>query len=180
MYTADEDGILIPSLPFPKNCFKKEEGGHTFTQRLILEFGYFDEAIYTIKDEDFIYKGKLYPSLKGLYMTMGDYVEYDFANTHFLNYGLWNRLCKNNLFKAHIKSWREELELKMRSEALRSIIDISRTPKGFAAAKFLMDRGFAPNKRGRPSKEDVERETKAQAALHEDFSNDFKIVSSMK
>jgi hypothetical protein len=56
--------------------------GRPLTQALFLEVNYNPEsAVYTRKDYDHEYKGKVYPSLKRLYLQMEDVVEYEFANT---------------------------------------------------------------------------------------------------
>ena len=50
------------------------------TQSLFLELGYTDFAIFTLKEDDYVYNDKTYISLKKLYLEMEDPTEYDFAN----------------------------------------------------------------------------------------------------
>ena len=149
----------------------KDSMGRPLTQGLFLEIGYNTEfAIYTLKEEDFEYEGKVYPSLKRLYLEMSDPIEYDFATTHLGSWEQWQRISNNKVLKKHVDSWRKELELKIRSQAVAEVIKFSRTDKGFQAAKWLADKGF--DKRvGRPSKEAIEEEKRFQARIHEEYDD---------
>jgi len=147
--------------------------GRPLTQSLFLEVGYNTEfAVYTQKDEDYEYKGKVYPSLKRLYLEHEDPTEYDFACTYLLGWEQWQRICANKVFTKMVEKWRVELELKIRSQAVRDIIDQAQSEKGFQAAKWLADRGWDKRAAGRPTKEDVERETKIQADIAEEYEAD--------
>ena len=53
--------------------------GKPLTQSLFLEIGYTDFSVYTLKDQDYEYNDKVYPSLKRLYLEMEDPTEYEFA-----------------------------------------------------------------------------------------------------
>lgn len=146
-------------------------GGKPLTQSLFLEIGYTEQSVYTLKDEDHFYEGRLYPSLKRLYLEMADLTEYEFANTYLLNWRHWKRLCENKLIRKYIDEWREELELKMRSKGVKEAIKAAEQG-GFQAAKWLADRGWAQRAAGRPSKEEIEREKKFQARTADEFSAD--------
>ena len=56
--------------------------GRPITQSLFLEIGYTEHAVYTLKDDDYEYNGKVYPSLKKAYLELEDTTEYDFANQY--------------------------------------------------------------------------------------------------
>jgi hypothetical protein len=147
--------------------------GRPLTQSLFLEVGYnTDFAVYTQKDEDYTYKGKLYLSLKRLYLEHEDPTEYDFATTHLLGWQHWQRIVRNKVFAKMVEEWREELELKLRSQAFREILDQSSTDKGFQAAKWIADKGWNKRAAGRPSNEDIARETKIQANINEEYNAD--------
>lgn len=146
--------------------------GVPLTQGLFLEIGYPDSAIFTLKDDDYEYKGCLYLSLKKLYLEMEDVGEYEFATTHLLGWSHWQRLCGNKQLLEHIEVWRYELELKLRSKAIKEIMLKASTEKGINAAKWIAERGWDKRQAGRPSKAEVERETKVQADLHQLFSDD--------
>lgn len=150
----------------------KDSGGRPITQSLFLEIGYSESAYYTLKDEDYEYKGKVYPSLKRLFLEHEDPHEYDFACTYLLGWQHWQRLCNNRQIRKHIDEWRIELDLKIRSQALRDIIDMSADDKGFQAAKYLADKGWDKVGAGRPKKDTSEHDARVQERLEEDFSAD--------
>lgn len=148
-----------------------DSGGKPLTQSIFLEVGYSDQAVYTLKEEDHEYKGKLYPSLKRLYLEMADVTEYEFANTYLLGWRHWKRLCENKLLRKYIDEWREELELKMRAKGVKEAIRAAEAG-GFQAAKWLSDKGWDQRGAGRPSKAEVEREKKFQARVTDEYGAD--------
>lgn len=152
----------------------KDSRGRPLTQSLFLEMGYnTDLAVYTLDDEDKVYKGKTYPSLKRLYLEMADPVEYNFATEHLAGWNQWQRICNNKLTGKHVEEWRIELELKMRSDAIQEIVEISTTEKGFQAAKFIAKKEWEGGSVGRPKKKvDEEREKIINEKLEDEFSAD--------
>lgn len=146
--------------------------GKPITQSMFLEIGYTDSAIYTFKDEDYEYKGKYYPSLKRLYLELEDPTEYEFANTYLLGWKHWRRLCENKLIRKQIDEWREELELRLRSKGVKEMIALASSDKGYQAAKWLVDRGWDVRGKGRPSKDEIEREKKFQSRVADEYSGD--------
>jgi len=149
--------------------------GRPITQSLFIETSYDPEvAVYSLKDYDFEYEGVLFPSLKRLYLQMEDVVEYEFATTYLLSWTQWQRICSNKLFKSNIEAWREELELKIRSQAVRDIIDMTADEKSFQAAKWLADKGWDKRKAGRPSKEELAHEKKVQSTLDDKYGADIQ------
>lgn len=147
---------------------------NVLTQGLFLEIGYNPEqAVYTLKDWDWNYEGVWYPSLKRLYLEHEDIVEYDFANTYLLGWKHWQRLCNNRILRKHIEEWRFELELKLRSQAIKQIVDMSvDEQKGFQAAKYIANKEWSKNGVGRPKKDTSEFDLKQEAKLNEEFSED--------
>lgn len=148
--------------------------GNFITQGLFLEHAYDTErAVYTLKDEDYEYKGVIYPSLKRIYLDMEDLGEYEFASAALLGWKHWQRICSNKLFTALIDEWRAELEVKMRGKAIATIAREATAGgrSALQAAKWLADRGWE-KKVGRPSKADVQRETEIQAGIASEYSAD--------
>lgn len=152
----------------------KSSNGIPLTQSLFLEIGYTDYAVYTLKDEDYEYKGKVYPSLKKLFIEMEDVGEYLFACKYLLGWDHWQRLCSNKQVAEHIEKWRYELELKLRSKAIMEIKNKSKFEKGINASKWLAEKGWDKRKAGRPTKEDIQKETRIQADLDRQFQEDLK------
>ncbi len=127
-----------------------------FTQSLFLEHGYdVEKAMYTFKPYDYEYKGKVYPSLRRLYVKMADPTEYLFANKYLGGWDHWQRIKANKALYEEIKHWEEELEIKLRALGVKNVIDMS--GGNFTAAKWVAD-GHWNVRRGRPSKEERERE----------------------
>lgn len=149
--------------------------GRPLTQSLFLEIGYSDYAVYTLKEWDYEYKGKVYPSLKSLYLKEEDPTEYNFATRHLLGWNHWKRLCENKQLAVHINEWREELELKIRSQAVRDMMNLCASESGnFSAAKFLADRGWDKRAAGRPSKKEREQHLRIEERLSAEFEDDLK------
>ena len=157
-----------------KSLFK-DTNGNPMTQSLFLELGYGDYAVYTLKDQDYEYKGKLYPSLKRLYLEEEDPTEYIFAERHLLGYQHWKRICANKVLSRYIEPWREELEIKLRAMAVRALRDMSQSENGnFQASKFLADRGWDKNAVGRPSKRELEKRAAIGQRVEDEFNADIK------
>jgi hypothetical protein len=152
----------------------RDDRGHPLTQSLFLEIGYNTQfAVYTLKEEDFEYEGKVYPSLKRLYLECEDPTEYNFAKTYLLSWSHWKRLLENKALKKYFDEWRDELEYKLRSQAIRDIIGMSANESGgFQAAKWLADRGWDKRAAGRPSKKEKEAEDNINNRLAEEFKAD--------
>ena len=71
------------------------------------------------------------------------------------------------------------MELKIRAEALNAIIAESRSDSksAYQAAKFLVERGWAPkNEKGRPTKEDVKLEANRIAEIHNTIQDDLERI----
>lgn len=151
----------------------KDSQGRPLTQSLFLEIGYeTDKAVYTLKDEDHMYEGNVYPSLKRLYLEMEDIIEYDFAREYLLGWQHWQRLNRNKALAQHFAEWREELELSIRSQQVKNIIDLTATGDSFQASKWLADRGWDKKAVGRPSKAEKAREERMNKRLEDEFSAD--------
>ena len=120
--------------------------------------------------------GKMLPSLKRIYMECSDPTEYQVAMTVFGSLRFWQRQCGNKEIMKFVTEWRDELEIKLRSEAFKSIYETAMEggPKSVSAAKSVMDKGWMEKRTGagRPSKEEVARELKIQAAIKDDFESD--------
>lgn len=157
-----------------------DSSGRPLTQSLFLEIGYSDYAVYTLKEQDYEYKGKVYPSLKALYLKEEDPTEYSFATKHLLGWQHWKRLCENKAISKHIEEWREELELKIRSQAVRDMVNMCASENGnYSAAKFLADRGWDKRAAGRPSKKDKEAHLRMEERLADEFEADLKRLTGV-
>lgn len=145
--------------------------GRSLTQSLFLEIGYSPAAVFTLKEDHYMYNGKLMYSLKKLYLEKGDPTEYEFACQYLLNWKQWRRMNENKILRKHFDEWREELEYAMRCKGVKAII-ASANGGNFQSAKFLVDKGWDKRQAGRPSKAEVEREKQFNARVAEDYSAD--------
>lgn len=151
----------------------KDTMGRPLTQGLFLEFNYDTTyAVYSLLDEDNDFRGTLYPSLKKLYLAEDDPTEYTFAKKHLLGWKHWQRMNENKMLKEHFDEWREELEIKLRSDAIRTIIDMTADGSNYQAAKFMADRGWDKRGAGRPSKSEIDRSKRVNERISNDFDLD--------
>lgn len=149
-----------------------DEMGRYITQSLFLEINYTDLAVYTLKDEHYEYNGKLYPSIKRLYLECEDPTEYEFANTYLCGWKHWQRLLDNKAIRKHIEEWREELEYKLRAKGIKRIVAEVNGANGMQASKWLADRGWSTRSAGRPSKAEIEREKEFASRVQDEFTAD--------
>lgn len=147
--------------------------GRPLTQGLFLELNYdTDYAVFTFNDNDKIYKGIKYPSLKKLFLDCEDPTEYEFATKYLLGWKHWIRMNENKMLKEHFDEWREEFEIKTRSEAIRSIVDMTAEGTNFQAAKWLADKGWDKRPAGRPSKAEIDRQKRIDNKIENEFAED--------
>lgn len=113
------------------------------------------------------------------YMRYMDPTEYYFATKVVGSWPQWEEFVKANT--SLVSLWRRELEAKIKSMCLSSIIETSRgeTRDSLQAAKFLLDAPWIKeeSKRGRPSKEDIEMETKQIASDILRVQEDYKRIN---
>lgn len=142
-------------------------------------------AIYTITDKDkhILCNDpvgvKTYPSLYRLYMECADPTEYEFAKAHLAGWQHWLMISNSSWFKEYADIWREELEIRIRSQAVRQIELEARTggKNTFQASKYLADAGWAPrgskiNPVGRPTQERIKKEAERLNQLELDIIDD--------
>jgi hypothetical protein len=153
----------------------RDERGNLITQSLFLETVYDTEkAIYTLSDEDKEYKGRIYPSARRLYLETMDPTEYKFARKYFASKAHWDRIVANKIFTDQVAEWREELEVKIRSEALSTAIAMAKD--NFNAAKWIADGSWKGAKPGRPKKEDAQQERRIRERAVDEVKHDAERV----
>lgn len=147
--------------------------GRFLTQSLFLEQAYdVNIAVYTLKDDDYEYKGKMFPSLKKLYLSMEDPIEYEFATTHLAGWDQWERICDNKLFTSLINGWRKELELKLMSRGFKQMV--KKAEGSPMAARWLSERGWAAPKGKSKSKAQKDKDKKIQRQISDTYANDLE------
>ncbi len=156
----------------------RDDRGRPITQSLFLEIGYTDFAVFTLKEDDYEYKGKVYPSLKKLYLEFEDPTEYAFATKYLLGWQHWKKMLGNKQIASEVDEWREELELKLRSQAVKDMIDQSAEGGSFQASKWLVDRGWDKRPAGRPSKAEQKKEQRLKERVDNEFGADILRLKS--
>lgn len=93
--------------------------------------------------------------MKTIYMEARDPTEYKPAMLLFADWAHWLAFRNHHIYKPIIDEWKAELEVMLKSEMVANTIELAKSPGGFAAAKWLHDKGFDadPAKRGRPAKD---------------------------
>ena len=130
-------------------------------------------AVYVLRStEDIEYEGKIYYSLYRLYMLERDVTEYAVAMKYFLSWEHWKILRNNATFSPYFDKWHEELEMMLRSEAIKQAVN-SADGGNFNAAKWISDKGWEM-RRGRPTKKERAKRLAQDEKLSEQFDNDFE------
>lgn len=105
------------------------------------------------------------------FMECGDILGIDFADQHLGGFQHWKNINASPVLQPIIADWVEELEVRIRSKQIKRIDELAADGQ-FQAAKFLADRGWEKRAAGKPSKEEVARETKVQVKMKDSFSAD--------
>lgn len=122
--------------------------GHSRIKSLFLELSYDNSQfhLFTLKDDDVVYKDKKLLSIKRLYLQYvpEDPTEYTFAMAVFGTWDLWDTIRRNSQVRRYYNKWKEEAEVKIKSEAIRSIAEEMKQggKSSFTAAKLLLERGW--------------------------------------
>ncbi len=115
---------------------------------------------YSLHDQE--WKG--YPSMREMYLSCNDITEYEQAIYLLGSWDHWQALVKSNTLAPYLPKWREELEAKVRSQAIKKLMDSDRTD----AAKWIAERKW-DIKRGRPTNAEIEKERRIQANIKSDI-----------
>lgn len=136
-----------------------------------------ENVIYSLSRED----KDPYKSLYKLYMAMEDITEYEFANTYFESWEHWQSIANASWMKEHLSKWRSELEIKLKSIAVKEMIKEATLggKNAFQALKWIIDKGWVERTnqgpgRGRPSKEEIRRAAVEAAFSDNQIQEDLK------
>lgn len=154
--------------------FKNSSGTH-YLKALFYEIALEpnrDYVLYTLKQED--HNG--YPSIHRLFVEANDPTEYEFAKKYFASWSHWKMVRECSWFKANYEAMKEELEMKIKADALRHLRNARNDPKNAVQVnKYLLAGGWADktDTRGRPSKarikEEADKLVKENDVVNEDF-----------
>lgn len=165
---------------FPKNISSPTKG-YRLTRKLFLEESKDDltYVLYTLKSED----TQGYPSLHRLYLEERDPTEYQFSMKYLDGPSHLLQLEQLSWFKPYITRWRQELDSKLRAEALANIIHVAndKTHKSnYEANKYLLSAGWKTKeektKVGRPSKDEIRRQAEELFSLDKETKEEYDRV----
>ena len=99
------------------------------------------------------------------FVHLGDPTGYKWAMLYLKDWEHWKKLVKCKWFAEALEGWRDELEIKIQSEAIEAIREASRgeDAKALAAARYLANREWKKTPRGRPTRADIQAETRKMA-----------------
>lgn len=149
------------------------------TQSLFLETNSADVfPLMTLKDVDWEYKGIMLPSLRKIYMDLADPTEYEVAIHVLGSWEHWTRFFSNKKIMKYLQQYRNELEVKTRSGAIRAMISTATLDgsKGTSAAKYIAEKGWEKRKAGAPSKIEVQKELKIQTDIDHELEEDLRRI----
>ena len=106
-------------------------------------------------------------------MEIADPTEYQFAMHVFGSWKCWEKITGSKLIMGYVQGWRDELEVKLRSKAVKSLIDTANHDgaKGTTAAKYIAEKGWVKRKAGAPSNAEKERELKIQSEMDDEIKD---------
>ena len=132
-----------------------------------------ESALFTMADHDKTTQAGLkLISLKKLYLEEEDPLEYTFVDKYLLSWAQWQKIANNNLLKPHVEKWREELSLKLRSAAVKTIIDQMASENPLQAAKYIAEKGWNKQEVGRPNKKETAKAASEHARMTSEFNED--------
>jgi hypothetical protein len=102
-----------------------------------------ERALLTMHPQDMVHEehGTYLFSLHKIYMQCADPTEYSVAQKLFGSFKLWQAFVANATVAPHIEELRDELDLKLKSEAMAALRETMLTEgaKGTTAAKYLAE-----------------------------------------
>ena len=103
------------------------------------------------------------------YLECNDPTGYIFATTFLEGYKHFLALKESPTLVHHITQWEDELEVKIRSQAIQNIHTTSKGVNGYQASKYLVEAGWLKNKVGRPSAAQIKKESKMRSTIYDEF-----------
>lgn len=173
-----------------RNKFRNAVNNQRLTQALFFETTApetRDYAIYSLSKVDKEWNGRKFKSLYKLYMAENDILEHDFATKYFESWDHWKQICETKFMRELIASWREELDVRIRSDALKIIQAevYNNTKYSYPAAVYIAKQGWKDRIKtedtkttkkgaGRPTKASIAEEANRIAMEAHDVSADLQ------
>lgn len=113
------------------------------------------------------------------FVEIGDPTGYKWAMTYLGDLAHWDKLMAAPWFKEAYDKWKQELFMRLKAEAVEQIYRIAMTEGSksqLPAARFLAEMDKPAHGRGRPSKEEIDAETKRAMKIVEAEDEDFERI----
>lgn len=108
------------------------------------------------------------PEWKEVYMKHSDVTEYGPAMELLEDWEHWTIVREHPIMKKHIDAWQKEVEVKLRSEAVKQMMKHSKGQHGAVAAKWIAEGGYKPkdlrSKASRQQEESIRKEVDKQVS----------------
>lgn len=108
----------------------------------------------------------LYKDWKPIYLEAEDPTEYEAAMRLIGDYEHWLLIRNHPRLSSIFDKWAVELEIKLRSKAIKKLVIHSASPNGTTAAKWIAEGGFVMRdkrtKKGKEVEEEVKQELSAR------------------
>ncbi len=105
------------------------------------------------------------------FIDMGDPTGYEFCKEFLGGWLHWKAILRSAAIRPYIEEWQEELEVKLRAEALQNMMQVARSEKPFTALKYIVEGGWKPKVNINSPKKLRDKENKLRDKLYDEFSN---------
>lgn len=105
-----------------------------------------------------------------LFIATKDPTGITFADEYLGGYEHWKALLNCRSLELEMASWKEEMEVRLRSEGLKNIHAMAK--ESFQASKLIMEGKWDDRKAGRPSKAEVEKNIRVESKMKQEFNKD--------
>ena len=115
---------------------------------------------------------------RNVFIAMSDPTEYAPALELAGSWPEWCRMKKDwkEFADVILISWLAEVEVKLRSDAVRQLCAQAAGPQGAVSAKWIAEGRYNPTKAGRPSKYEIEKQAKIEARIADEVGDDIARV----
>ncbi len=110
-----------------------------------------------------------------------DPTEYEGAISLVGSWADWLRFKKAwpSFKKLHLDAWLDEIEIQLRSQAIRSLAKAALTEKGTSAARFIAEGGYKQKTAGRPSTGEIQGNLRRESEIEKEIAEDVARVKDL-
>lgn len=161
----------------------KNKQGRWLTKALFYELTPAEKphAVFTMKEEDHVVKGKTFVSLRARYLTYTDPTEYEFAQKELGGWSHWQEMLSCTEIADEVEQWRAQHTALLKSQACQSIWVSAMEGGSFQACKWLVDEGWKDKpSAGRPKKADITKAAKQAASTSSAVARGLELINGKK